>query len=454
MYKFAFDRLDYMRDNPYPNLWDNNVIAQYHNNSKPYNFDTNTQEFVLHTCHSELYGNMIKNKNNHTIIREEYEHMQFYLYPIELFGDHRNLIKEERESKSGVKYNTAFIKNVSRQAIQMAKWEKLKFVVNYSHEPFSDIEFLNIFSEQIQSIGLREEHFIFFVGTSNLLELYPELQHRGFIFLFEDSIITSTARKIKDLKTNPNYTLGYETKWIDESEIDVKRNKHFVCLNRSSNKPHRYTLGCFFENKKMWEKVYASFLRPNENRHWMYETDDVDFDYEMAESSDEFAKKIPIEIDTQNSEDKESFEVAKAFKKEIYLDSYIYIVTETNFERDIFLTEKICNPIAVLQPFILFGACGYLKYLRSLGFKTFDGFIDETYDTIEDNKQRYLTLCAEIERISNLPLEEIHNWYLSIKDILIHNRNHLLSFADKVMFKENLDKLAKEWIEFQMQFEK
>ena len=33
--------------------------------------------------------------------------------------------------------------------------------------------------------------------------------------------------------------------------------------------------------------------------------------------------KIPIEVDTQNSEDKESFEVAKAFKKEIYKCSII-----------------------------------------------------------------------------------------------------------------------------------
>ena len=34
----------------------------------------------------------------------------------------------------------------------------------------------------------------------------------------------------------------------------------------------------------------------------------------------------------------------------------------TNFEKDIFITEKVINPITTLQPFILFGACGYLKY--------------------------------------------------------------------------------------------
>jgi hypothetical protein len=203
----------------------------------------------------------------------------------------------------------------------------------------------------------------------------------------------------------------------------------------------------------MWEKIYASFLRQNEGRDWLYETDNIDFDYDMATAASEFSKKIPIEVDTYNSEDKESFEVARAYKKEIYLDSYIYIVTETNFEKDIFLTEKICNPMAVLQPFILFGAFGYLKYLRSLGFKTFNGFINESYDDEYNDKKRYLMLCNEIKRISELPLEELHNWYLSIKDILIHNRNHLLLFANKLMFKENLEKLANEWVTKQKQIE-
>jgi hypothetical protein len=201
----------------------------------------------------------------------------------------------------------------------------------------------------------------------------------------------------------------------------------------------------------MWNKIYASFLKKSENRA-IYLTGVEEFDLAIKNSEESFMVKIPIEVDTQNSEDKESFEVARAFKKEIYLDSYIYIVTETNFEKDIFLTEKICNPMIVLQPFIIFGAYSYLKYLQSLGFKTFDGFIDESYDTIQNDEQRYLKVCLEIERISNLPIDELHNWYNSIKDILIHNRNHLLGFADKIIFKDNLEKIEKKWIQSTIKF--
>jgi hypothetical protein len=131
----------------------------------------------------------------------------------------------------------------------------------------------------------------------------------------------------------------------------------------------------------------------------------------------------------------------RAYKKEIYTDSYIHIVTETNFKNDIFPTEKIINPMVVLQPFILLGAPGYLKYIKELGFKTFDGFIDESYDNEYDDAKRFELICKEIKRLSEIPLEQIHNWYTSILiPILEYNRNFALKFAQRTMFIENLKK--------------
>ena len=188
-----------------------------------------------------------------------------------------------------------------------------------------------------------------------------------------------------------------------------------------------------FEIKNLWDKIYCSFLQKYDNR--VNITDDLsnNFKIKLNIAAETFIKKLPIEMDTENlnESEKESFESMRSFKKEIYLDSYIYIVTETNFEKDIFLTEKICNPMAVLQPFIVFGAHGYLKYLRSFGFETFDGFIDESYDEIENNEERYLKVCNEIERISNLPLEELHNWYISIKEKLIQYGKMMIGSINK-----------------------
>ena len=115
-------------------------------------------------------------------------------------------------------------------------------------------------------------------------------------------------------------------------------------------------------------------------------TNNKEFENNILKSNDEFRNRTPFEFDTQNVKDKEmwdgGYESSRAFKREVYLDSYIYIGTENRFVDEIFITDKIFNGVACLQPFIVFSCVGYLKYIKKLGFKTFDDFIDESYDEI------------------------------------------------------------------------
>ena len=42
----------------------------------------------------------------------------------------------------------------------------------------------------------------------------------------------------------------------------------------------------------------------------------------------------------------------------------------------------------------------------------------------------------EIKKLKNKSIEEIHNWYYSIIDILIYNKKHLYSFETYECFEE------------------
>jgi hypothetical protein len=79
-----------------------------------------------------------------------------------------------------------------------------------------------------------------------------------------------------------------------------------------------------------------------------------------------------------------------------------------------------------LQPFIYVASQHGLQHIRDLGYKTFD-FIDESYDGIEDEYIRLMTIKEEIDRLINLGLSEIHDTYYGILDVLKYNRNHWLS---------------------------
>jgi hypothetical protein len=80
-------------------------------------------------------------------------------------------------------------------------------------------------------------------------------------------------------------------------------------------------------------------------------------------------------------------------------DSLIYVPTETVYSgQRLHLTEKTFKAIALEMPFVLVAPQHSLRYLRSYGFRTFEPYIDESYDTIEDPIKR-------IERVTHILLE-------------------------------------------------
>ncbi len=106
----------------------------------------------------------------------------------------------------------------------------------------------------------------------------------------------------------------------------------------------------------------------------------------------------------------------------------IEVVLETLFDdQRLHLTEKALRPIACGKPFILAATPGSLKYLRSYGFETFDGIIDEQYDNIEDSHQRLLAIVDEMKRIANLPEQEKLQVWRRLYAVAARNKQRFFS---------------------------
>jgi hypothetical protein len=114
---------------------------------------------------------------------------------------------------------------------------------------------------------------------------------------------------------------------------------------------------------------------------------------------------------------------------EPYRKSVISLISDTIFfKKQGFISEKIFKPIMYFQPFLIAGPPNYLKAVREMGFKTFDGFIDESYDTEFDDMKRLEMIIDEIKRICNIPIEELKEQLKEIEDRLIYNQIKLLTF--------------------------
>jgi hypothetical protein len=113
---------------------------------------------------------------------------------------------------------------------------------------------------------------------------------------------------------------------------------------------------------------------------------------------------------------------------EFYNNIAIDIVTETVYNYPhLQITEKTLRPILQKRMFLIVGGPNSLGILKDRGFKTFDPWICEDYDGISDPFNRMEAILAEIDRLTELPLDTIQDYMLECNDILEHNRAHLLS---------------------------
>ncbi len=293
-------------------------------------------------------------------------------------------------------------------------------------------DFFDNLLKELNRFGLDERHLILLDSNQNFLDVNTKF--KIFTTLHFIIICNFQPNELNDL----NYISDIPS--IDEVINLTHRNKHFLCLNRNSQRPHRYYLSLFFEKHNLYEKSLFSLLM---NLH----TNNFEKLKHLEQYKPSVLSKIPIELDTQNRlKSIEGFHVGNTFFKEHYLDSYFHIVTETCFsEGQIFFTEKILKPIMCLQPFLVLSSPNYLKKLKGLGFKTFDSIWDESYDEIVDNEERLLKIFDLILKISEWSLEECEKNYKSVLDICIYNREHLSTFWEIDEFSNILNSIKNEW---------
>jgi hypothetical protein len=113
---------------------------------------------------------------------------------------------------------------------------------------------------------------------------------------------------------------------------------------------------------------------------------------------------------------------------EHYDRTAVSIVLETHFDADgsdgAFLTEKTFKCLKHGHPFVLFAPAGSLAALRAMGYRTFDTVIDNGYDRIQDNTERYLAVVAAIRKLSLVAPNTLYN---ACVDDLQHNQQQFLA---------------------------
>lgn len=107
-----------------------------------------------------------------------------------------------------------------------------------------------------------------------------------------------------------------------------------------------------------------------------------------------------------------------------YFEAFVDIVNETRFAQPTAnFSEKVFQPMQYLRPFVVVAPPKTLEYIRSMGFKTFNDFWDESYDNELDHGERLAKIFDLIDHILAMSNEEQRQLYEQMIPVLTHNLN-------------------------------
>jgi len=126
---------------------------------------------------------------------------------------------------------------------------------------------------------------------------------------------------------------------------------------------------------------------------------------------------------------------------DIYAQCAYSIVTETRMVNDhVFITEKTAKCLLARRLFVMFAGPGYLRHLRSLGFRTFGDIIDEGYDDELDPLRRWSRAFDQVERLMSRPQQYV---MAECRSVLEHNYKLFVSRDWEKDFHDHIRKAIK-----------
>lgn len=96
-----------------------------------------------------------------------------------------------------------------------------------------------------------------------------------------------------------------------------------------------------------------------------------------------------------------------------------------------FITEKTFKAILTKRPFIMLGAPHTLRAIQKLGFITFDGWINERYDTLTTIADRIDNVTKQLEDFCRMTPQQLQSMAQDMEEVLEYNFNHYVETFGK-----------------------
>ena len=230
----------------------------------------------------------------------------------------------------------------------------------------------------------------------------------------------------------PNCVYWPETEFMYWRTVDKAKGAQYHLRPRS----RKYTGLCRID--KIWRKVFMSELWKDNfhtqgyfsyTQHLLGGEDNylgcaLSNDYLASKQPqvDEFIAAGPFFADQLDTNAHNNYAVNMT---DMYEDSYFNIVLETMIDVDdsggVLVSEKTCKPLFNNQFFVAVSSHNHMAHLRELGYQSFGRVIDEHYDSIANNQERFEAVLALTKSLCARSLAELHEIYQQLQPEIAHN---------------------------------
>ncbi len=289
------------------------------------------------------------------------------------------------------------------------------FVISEEHEAFSHERFDYVWNAlNVKNLSVELQRKIYVVSYDvNTKNTYKVWQKENNIVSYFNTLYIDTF-----IHENLNY-------WMVDNKI--LHTKHF---DNKSIRPYRYV--CYNADPKEYRvRLVNDLIKNNLDKFGMIsllrEKNPMVLDTEKVVGPDPLTHRYPIKH---------------------YADTYFSVVTESYFsDWDANKPESYAHITGIsektykamlLNPFIVLGGCGTLKYLQKLGFKTFPELFDESYDDIFDPKERYNEVLKNIQNVCKMSVDKLDDLYHKVLVPKVRHNQSLWINCDRAKLFDSL----------------
>ena len=341
---------------------------------------------------------------------------------------------------------------------------------NYAHDPIiSSLNFEHrVYRSVSEYVAASSDIKIAFISHQNCFEPFESEEDRvawvnnnGFSTVIQQLKLVSNLVFVFDNEIHPYHKKLFEQHcqsnvyWVIPGHVnDLRIDKKNVILwnlflhntkmfysnilfkleelNHNSVKPlyfdallgqirsHRDFLYQKIKDNNLQNKIKLTYLNPFVND----ESIKFEWDSNINKSEVEHTEHLII-TSQQVSYHGQQQPMARVIPIHVYNQTAYSIIAETGFENFYsFYTEKTAKAMLAKRLFVMFSGYRFLENLQQIGFQTFGNVIDESYDLISDNQQRWSAAFEQVKKLCNMDQHEV---FEKISPVVEHNYSLLMN---------------------------